>query len=100
MYNTNNNNVMHGRACGCAAHGTARTNDKIITTSCEHTGCGKGTSGNGWGLGGYPLASVYSPLQNFENLYDCENALIRGTIFKELDLPFVCGGMSGGAIHG
>ena len=41
-----------------------------------------------WGLEGYPLASMYAPLQNFENLYDHATALSRGTLFRELDLPF------------
>ena len=38
---------------------------------------------------GFPLASVYAPTQMFRNLYDRETALSRGTIFKELDLPFM-----------
>ena len=38
---------------------------------------------------GFPLASVYAPTQVFRNLYDRETALSRGTIFKELDLPFM-----------
>ena len=42
----------------------------------------------GWGLSSYPLASVYSPLQEFRDLYDEEKALERGTLFAELDLPF------------
>ena len=44
-----------------------------------------------WGLENYPLASVYSPIQQWRNLYEPEAALERGTLFKELDLPFVCG---------
>lgn len=51
-------------------------------------------------LVGFPLASVYSPIQSFDNIYDCETALSRGTIFIELDLPFVCGGMNGGVARG
>ena len=35
-----------------------------------------------------PLAIVYSPYQPFENLYDEETALCRGTLFKDIDLPF------------
>ena len=42
-----------------------------------------------WGLENYPLASVYAPLQRFQNLYDKETALQHGTIFAELDLPFM-----------
>lgn len=49
-----------------------------------------------FGLEGYPLANVYAPIQEFVSIYDIDKALIRGTIFGELDLPFVCGGMTGG----
>lgn len=42
----------------------------------------------GWGLHAHPLAMVYSPLQEFHELYSPEKALERGTLFAELDLPF------------
>ena len=45
-----------------------------------------------WGLEGYPLAMVYSPVQHFKDMYDLDTALTQGTVFKELDLPFM--GMS------
>ena len=62
-----------------------------------------------WGLHGYPLAMVYSPVQHWQGLYDGEMGLSRGTIFKELDLPFKgswndeggsCRGMCGGMRNG
>ena len=34
------------------------------------------------------LAMVYEVDQSFENLYRPEEALLRGTLFKELDMPF------------
>ncbi len=44
----------------------------------------------------YPsLAMVYSPFQEFENLYEPEEALSKGTLFADLYLPFesyCCGG--------
>ena len=43
----------------------------------------------GWGLEGYPLAMVYTPVQRFGNMHDLDNALASGTLFKELDLPFM-----------
>lgn len=49
-----------------------------------------------WGLENYPLASVYSPIQIWRNLYEPEEALNQGTLFKELDLPFMCGDRSVG----
>lgn len=53
-------------------------------------GCNSGCDNDrrSWGLTGYPLASVYAPLQEFDNLYDVETALKHGTAFSELDLPF------------
>lgn len=47
-------------------------------------GCGAATT---WGLEGYPLAIVYSPLQEWINIYDEMTALERGTLFAELDKP-------------
>ncbi len=34
------------------------------------------------------LAMVYSPKQEWQELYSMENALSRGTLFRELDKPF------------
>jgi len=31
---------------------------------------------------------AYVPYQKYENLYDLKTALKRGTIFKDLDIPF------------
>ncbi len=49
-----------------------------------------------WGLVGYPLSMVYSPIQDFKEIYDMDSALMQGTIFKELDLPFMGMTVSGG----
>ena len=38
--------------------------------------------------GGLPLAFPYVPMQCFQNRYSDEDAIIRGTLFPELDLPF------------
>lgn len=38
-------------------------------------------------LVGRSLAMVYSPCQRFEDLYEPETALSRGTIFRMLDKP-------------
>ncbi len=45
-----------------------------------------------WGLAGYPLAGVYAPLQEWRDAYDEETALARGTLFRELDKPFLGAG--------
>ena len=61
-------------------------------------GCGSGTAAARWGIKGYPLAMVYAPLQEWRSIYDIDTALMRGTLFSELDLPFLGGGckMGGG----
>ena len=46
------------------------------------------------------LASVYSPVQHWRNLYDAESGFGRGTIFKELDLPFLGSDKIGGNCYG
>ncbi len=38
---------------------------------------------------GTPLAMVYAPCQMWRDLYEPALALERGTLFKELDLPFL-----------
>lgn len=43
----------------------------------------------------YKLAMVYSPYQEWQNIYSGEKAMEAGTIFAELDKPFLgykCGG--------
>ena len=37
----------------------------------------------------YTLAMVYSPYQEWQNIYNGEKALENGTIFAELDKPFL-----------
>lgn len=63
----------------------------LSSPSCEDGGHtdGEGSCSVGrWGILGYPLASVYAPLQSFEDVYDTDKAFERGTVFAELDLPF------------
>lgn len=40
----------------------------------------------------YVLAMAYVPWQYFTNVYEPEQALEVGTIFPELDKPFLAGG--------
>jgi hypothetical protein len=41
-----------------------------------------------YGLEGKSLAMVYSPKQYWRKLYTPEDALMHGTLFTELNLPF------------
>ncbi len=38
---------------------------------------------------GTPLAMVYAPCQPWRNLYEPDRALMCGTLFADLDLPFL-----------
>lgn len=40
----------------------------------------------------FPLAMAYVPRQYFRKMYSPEEGLSRGTLFKELDLPFMAAG--------
>lgn len=42
-------------------------------------------------LESWPLAMTYTPMQQFENLYEPQEGFQRGTIFRGLDLPFIGG---------
>lgn len=41
---------------------------------------------------GYALAMAYVPWQHFNDVYEPDKALLVGTIFPELDKPFLAGG--------
>lgn len=68
----------------------------------ENGSCNNHSNGGSWALRGYPLASVYAPYQEFRGLYDKETALNQGTLFSELDLPFMGAGIAnnGGCCRG
>lgn len=42
-----------------------------------------------YGCGQYPIGMAYVPWQSFKDIYDMERALNAGTIFAELDKPFM-----------
>ena len=50
-----------------------------------------GTCGMRGALTGRPLAMVYAPDQIWQELYEDEEALGNGTLFRELDFPFCPG---------
>ena len=97
--------------CGCDG-GEHHTHTEMrsacpITRQCGErnempSGCGCGCQSDG---NTYPadfnttLAMVYSPLQEFQNLYCEEEGLMAGTIFRELDKPFYGPKCYGGYHH-
>ena len=80
--------ITEGRG-NCSGMGNGCSCEKGIPQRENVEFCQKADTCKGWGLSGYPLASVYAPLQNFDNLYDLDTALDHGTAFIELDLPFM-----------
>jgi len=40
-------------------------------------------------LDNLPIAMAYVPMQKWRNIYDADVGLDRGTMFQELDLPFL-----------
>jgi len=50
--------------------------EQTMNTDAAHRGSDK------------PLAMAYVPRQHFREVYECDKALMRGTIFCELDKPF------------
>lgn len=44
-----------------------------------------------------PVGMAYVPFQKWEKIYNDEVALERGTIFQDLDLPFIGEGVGGHA---
>lgn len=73
------------RLLGDVPYGARGTNTGI-GGSCRYEPTVK-CPGSKYGLDGYPLAMVYSPVQEWTELYCESEGLRRGTIFKQLDLP-------------
>ena len=47
----------------------------------------------------FSLAMVYSPYQEFQNIYPLEEGFEIGTVFKELNKPFYGSKCNGGVCH-
>ncbi len=80
-------NEMNTPVASPCAHGVYGMNNmrNSTATPCNPEG---NRRGNGWGLYEYPLAMVYAPYQTFRNIYKNHEALMKGTLFSELYLPF------------
>ena len=60
--------------------------DRSGDCGCDNEDCAEKTC-----LSAYPLAMSYTPYQEWRELYEIEEGLHHGTIFRELDLPFYPG---------
>ena len=94
MY-TEENNMMPREKISDELLSRMLDNTRPCCNMSNNCGCGNADgdvgckSGKTFGLEGYPLASMYAPLQKFRNLYDKETAFREGTLFAELNLPFM-----------
>ena len=78
-----------GGGCGCSQK--EEILPASVTVNGEHCSvCGYGRVSS-FGVPGGVLASLYVPIQEYDELYDEETALRRGTLFRALDLPFFGG---------
>jgi hypothetical protein len=69
--------VQGGGCCGDTVIGN------IIFGGCADADCNKETT-----LSGCPIAMAYVPWQSYGNIYPLQQAIQRGTMFRELDLDF------------
>lgn len=73
-----------GRSCGCSQPQTRVTRSTPDLMPQKESCMGPC-------LDSLPLGMAYVPLQKFENLYSAEEGLHAGTIFKDLNYPFIVG---------
>ena len=81
-------------ACGCGDGGAARG-----STAPRMDSCGSSCTPDA-DMQMPALAMVYSPRQSWQRIYCAEDALLRGTIFEELDKPFYGPACMGGGCNG
>ncbi|MBQ8836766.1 MAG: spore coat associated protein CotJA [Clostridia bacterium] len=85
----------HNATCTSCGENRTESNSKNMNSHCDDCHCGD-YSNNDFN---YSLAMVYSPEQEWQNLYCEEEGFMAGTIFKELDKPFYGAKCMGGSCH-
>lgn len=77
-----------------------RVTPEFMRGMMEESGVDAGMGFNPSVVDSLPLAMVYAPRQKWRGAYSPDEALMRGTLFSELDKPFypprVCGGNNNG----
>ena len=74
------NNAVPVQTFSC---GNNAVNGGIIFGGCADAACNKETT-----LRDFPIAMAYVPWQDYGNVYALQQAIQRGTMFRELDLDF------------
>ncbi len=72
------------RTDGCPREGASQNGCSREGACGACSTCGEGEDT----LSGYSLAMVYSPIQQFCDLYEPDEGLSRGTVFAALEKPF------------
>lgn len=72
-----------------------------MQNSCNAPSMERGCGRQEFCIDQYPVAMAYVPWQQFGETYPFEHGFHRGTIFPELDLPFLCANPAcGSAVSG
>lgn len=79
---------MKPEPCGCQTPIMPASADSAISPAMMPPLC---TNVREDRMSGMPIAMAYVPWQRWKQTYSLEQGLNRGTIFPELDLPFVMG---------
>jgi len=84
---TRQNNVRYGRP---AAFSQGNCQSNMMIMHAENVAPRPDTCNKSFDmLAGIPIAMAYVPWQTWHNIYDSCKAFERGTIFEELDKPFL-----------
>lgn len=87
--------ILNRRNAMCESCGDSHADMDSHDNSCQHDNCACGDySANDFN---HTLAMVYSPVQEWQNLYCEEEGFMEGTIFKELNKPFYGPKCTGGS---
>lgn len=74
--------------CGCGMQ-QPRMAQKNAYASMQRTDCSKDC---GESIEGFPPGMCYVPMQKWGCVFEADEGLANGTMFKELALPFTCAG--------
>lgn len=85
-----NGNRQETREYGALSGALGYVDARVERGSCGKCGCSYDENARvcGFGVEKAVLAAVYTPLQAFDEVYDADVALSRGTMFASLDKPF------------
>jgi hypothetical protein len=86
----NGNDRQKAREYGALPDTRGYVDARCERSTCGRCGCAYDENARvcGFGVENSVLAALYTPLQAFDEVYDTDVALSRGTMFAALDKPF------------